>query len=213
VGNFSKGETKMKTRRTIKDIKRFISPKEIYQKIMTGPDWPYKTGMEYYRIRDCALCSLIYLTSGRINEVLRITKSQFNFKEEPEFIIIKDFYISKRKARIIKRGDKKIIVPPINPRIDMALPEYSKFTELALNHYNQVQTDLLFRFGRVRAWQLVRNKTGLWPHYFRSQKISYLVNKTKSALITARLVGIKSASTISHYYKTEWREHKEDLKI
>ena len=54
--------------------------------------------------------------------------------------------------------------------------------------------------------------TGKWCHYFRSQRLSHIVNELKSALTTAKVFGIKNPQTIAHYYKTEWEIHKEALK-
>ena len=61
-------------------------------------------------------------------------------------------------------------------------------------------------------WAIVKQLTGEWCHWFRSQRISYLVNKLRSAEIAGKLVGIKAPATISGYYKTQWRQHKEELK-
>lgn len=50
---------------------------------------------------------------------------------------------------------------------------------------------------------------GKWCHYFRSQRLSHVVNELKSALTTAKVFGIKNPQTIAHYCKTEWEVHKE----
>ena len=37
---------------------------------------------------------------------------------------------------------------------------------------------------------------------------AYVVNELKSALTTAKILGVKNPQTIAHYYKTEWEAHK-----
>lgn len=196
------------TRRTLKDIKRFVDPIAIYRMIVDAPIWMYKRNLSFFAKRDRALLSLLYLTGGRINEVLRLRKSQFSF-DDPEFIVIKDYEISKRKKQTIQKEGI--------PKIDFPLPRvgtFQPFTELVLDYLELTHQfkDKLFRFGRCRAWVLVKYMTGFWCHYFRSQKLSYAVNLFKSALITAKIHGIKSPQTIAHYYKTEWTLHREELK-
>jgi site-specific recombinase XerD len=64
-------------RRTLEDIKEFLRPSQIYR-LITVETWPYKTQMEFYQARDRALMSLLYLTCGRITEVLSLKKSQYS---------------------------------------------------------------------------------------------------------------------------------------
>lgn len=197
---------KREKRRRLKDIKRFVEPNTIYNIIIEGESWPYTSEQaEYYKKRDRALLSLLYLTAGRINEILSLNKSQFDFSDS-EFIVIKDFVISKRKKKTIQRMGK--------PKIDLPLPkvgQFAKFTQLVMEYY-EISPKQLFKIGRKRAWAIVKHMTGKWCHYFRSQKLSYLVNESRSALITSKIVGIKNPGTLSHYYKTEWQEHRELLK-
>ena len=195
------------TRRTLKDIHEFIKPETVYGMIQDGEMWSYKTNTYFYFKRDRALVSLLYLTGGRINEVLNLRKSQFDFKEDPEFIVIKDFEISKRnKQTIQKEGIPKIDIPL--PRVGT----FERFTDLVTDYLDILSKDKLFNIGRCRAWSIVNCMTGKWCHYFRSQKISYMVNLLRSALITAKIHGVKNPQTIAHYYKTEWRLHREELK-
>ncbi len=59
---------------------------------------------------------------------------------------------------------------------------------------------------------ILKQMTDEWCHWFRSQRISYLINKLRSAEIAAKLVGVKAPQTIAHCYKGEWKAHKEELK-
>ena len=64
--------------------------------MITGKTWSYKTGLDFYPKRDRALMSLLFLTAGRISEVLSLTKEQFDFQAEKNFIIIRNMILVKR---------------------------------------------------------------------------------------------------------------------
>jgi len=197
---------KREKRRTLKTIDRYIDPDQVYHVIVDAPIWPYKKDKELYAKRDRALISILYLMGCRVNEVLRLTKSQFDFDSDPDFIIVKDFQISKRKQKTLKREGI--------PKLDVPLPKigtFAKFTKIFLEYYDEAP-EKLFKIGRKRAWAITNYMTGKWCHYFRSQRLSHLVNLFRSALLTSRLMGIKNPQTISHYYKTIWKEHREELK-
>jgi len=192
-------------RRRLVNIDRFVSPDRIYEMIVKAPIWKYKTNIEFYTKRDRALLSLLYLLGCRVSEVIRLKKSQFDFGD-PDFIIIRDFRISKRKRKTIEREGI--------PRIDFPIPKrgrFAKFTKLVLDYYN-IADEEMFKIGRIRAWQIVKYMTGKWCHYFRCQRLSYLVNLFRSATVTARIVGIKNPQTIAHYYRGSWEQFREELK-
>jgi len=192
-------------RRTLAYIDRYLDPDEIYNMIMNAPVWAYKRKKEFYEKRDRALLCLLYMLGCRINELLMLRKSQFDFSD-PEFIIIRNFRISKRKRRTIQREGV--------PQVDLPLPRegrLSKFTKTILDYYD-VAEERMFNIGRVRAWQIVKYMTGKWCHYFRSQRLSYLVNTLRSATATAKIMGIKNPQTITHYYKGEWQLFRKELK-
>lgn len=163
--------------------------------------------MGYYHKRDQAFLSLMYVAGLRVNEVLRILKSQFDFESNPKFIIIKDVEISKRKKKLIKTKGV--------PKIDVWLPlegELAPFTILVEQYYRISETDRLFPFGTKRAWAITKHITGKWCHYFRAQRISDLINRQKVRLLpAAKIVGIKDPTTIAHYDKGTPEEHQKEL--
>ncbi len=193
-----------KEKRTLKDIKRYEPPQKILRVIEESPVWHYKTDLEFHEKRDRALLALLYLTGGRVNEVLKVKKSLFDFSDR-DFIIIRDFEISKRKARTLSREGI--------PKIDVALPRDGSllnFTEIVMAYY-RMSDEKLFKFGRKRAWAIVNYMTGKWCHYFRSQRISDIINRIRSSDATSKILGIKNPQTISHYYKGTWEEYREEL--
>lgn len=201
-----------KGRRTNKDIDRYYPPAEVLELIERGIPWNYRRNSERYLIRDKGLMSFVYMMSCRINEALQVEKSQFNFETDPEFIVVRDFKISKRTLRIIAREGI--------PRISFGLPivgPLKRFTEIFLEWFylseKNRENPLVFPgIGRYRAWQIIKHHTGKWCHWFRAQRLSYLVNEIRSDTATAKMLGIKNPRTISHYYQGEWKDHKDALK-
>ena len=68
-------------RRTLEDIKARLGLEQIFNLIM-AKTWPYKTDIENYYRRDRCLMTLLFLTAGRISEVLSLTREQFDFERK-----------------------------------------------------------------------------------------------------------------------------------
>lgn len=195
-----------KKRRTLNDV-YFMRPNEIYE-LITSKSWPYKTNREFYEKRDRALMALLYLTCGRITEVLSSTKKQFDFESEPNFVIIHNMIVVKRKKKA-KRKSRAI-------RDEVPLPKegaLAPFTKLVLEYLELVENpeDKLFNFGRNRAYKIVRYVTGQWPHWFRSQGESWYGKVFSNIFALKDYVGVVSAEVLSDYVKTDWREYKKAL--
>jgi integrase len=208
-------------RRTVQhDVTQFLEPHEVYRLILAR-EWPYKGGQftvkgtQYGRdklhFRDRALLALLYLTSGRINEILKITKKQFremhelSYYKKPDsrILILHNFWVSKRK-----KGKR-------HPMLDLPLPRVGKlapFTQLVEEYLGYLHGDKkLFNFGTSRAWVIVNHITGKWNHYFRAQSLSFLINVIGSAIKVAKQRGVENPTTIAHYYKGDWLASIEDL--
>jgi integrase len=115
-----------------------------------------------------ALISLLYLTGARINELLTIKKSQFEFTTEPktglQILVINN-------VPTLKRGEKHY--RPFFLRRD--------FEEGFLKHVTarlaELATDdaMVFPIHSSRAWQIVKQYTGGYNHYFRHVRNTDLV--------------------------------------
>ena len=191
-------------RRTLEDIKEFLRPSQIYS-LITAKTWPYKTQWNFYHARDKALMALLYLTCGRITEVLSLKKSQFVMDEDPDFIIITNMIVVKRKKRQRK-------APPI--RAEVPLPKegpLAKFTKLVVDYLEVLPEDAeLFEFKRRRAWQIVRHITGKWCHYFRSQGESWY-GKIYDVFGLKEFVKVTSIETLGDYVQAPWRQYRNRL--
>jgi len=193
-------------RRTLDDVK-FQRPSELLEMI-ESKSWPYKTNQEFYECRDRALISLLYLTCGRVSEVLSLTKKQFVFDEDPDFIIIKNMIVVKRKKRA-KRKRRSI-------RDEVPLPKAGSlgtFTKFVTEYLNRLKDadEKLFTFGRHRAWQIVHFITGKWCHYFRSQGESWYGKIFSNIFALKDFVGVVDASTLSDYVKTDWKDYRDRI--
>lgn len=169
-----------------------------------GCEWGHNA--EYYRTRDKALMSLGFLACGRINEVLRVERSQFDFESEPGFIVLTNFYVSKRKKKTIEReGETFVNIPMPTNRDALLYP----FTELITKYLAILEGEKLFPIGEVRAWQIIKHCTGLWSHWFRALGFTYFANKIKNPFALAKIYGVKNVNTIMRYFKTEWTAYRD----
>jgi len=197
-----------KKKRTLKDIKERLRPEEVYQ-LITMKTWPYATNQQFYHTRDRALLALLYLTAGRISAVLRLVKRQFDFDADPDFIIIRNMKVIKRKKEDVQKMGY--------PLRDVALPRrgvLAPFTELVEDYLNLLSDeDVLFRFDRKRAWQITKHITGKWNHYFRSQSESYYGRYVfrRDPIGLAEYIGIKNIQTLREYVKTSWEDYRDQL--
>lgn len=200
-------------RRTLEDIKARLGLEQIHN-LITSKTWPYKTDWENYYRRDRCLMALLFLTAGRISEVLSLTREQFDFEADRNFVIVRNMILVKRlKTR--KGKPVKHTTAPI--RDEVALPLHgplSKFT-LLIEDYVQSLIDpkqKLFVFGRRRAWQIVRFTTSKWCHWFRSQAESYYGKYVYTSAFALRdFVGVTDIESLGPYVKTSWRDYEDKL--
>lgn len=148
------------------------------------------------------MMALLFMTMGRIHEVLKLTTEQFDMSSEPDFIVIRDFNIGKRKEKTVRRYGKTYV--------DIPISKDSIFLPLITTHLNQAKKRL-FKFGRNRAYKIVRHVTGLWCHWFRAQSQSFYVNKLGNPMVVAKMFKV-DIKTIQEYYRGTWRDHTEKLK-
>jgi len=188
-------------RRTLEDIKEFLRPSQLHR-LITSKTWPYKTRWDFYHARDRALMALLYLTCGRVTEVLSLKKSQFVLDADPDFVIIANMIV-------VKREKKQRRAPPI--RAEVSLPKegpLAKFTKLVVEYLKMLPEDAkLFEFKRRRAWQIVRHPTGKWCHYFRSQGESWY-GKIYDVFGLKEFVKVTSIETLGDYVRAPWRQYR-----
>jgi len=200
-------------RRTNEDIKERLSIEQIYN-IITMETWPYKTQQAFYQARDRALMSLLFLTAGRISEVLSLTKEQFDLDADRDFIIVRNMLLVKplktRKGKAVRHRTAPI-------RDEVPLPKegpLSRFTKLVQDYLDLMSDpkERLFKFKRHRAWQIVNYVTGEWCHWFRSRAESYYGKYVFNAPFALRdFVGASDIESLGPYVKTQRRDYEKKL--
>lgn len=200
-------------RRTNEDIKKRLGLEQIYT-LITEKMWPYKERKEFYFKRDRALMSLLFLTAGRISEVLSLTKEQFDTQADKNFIIIRNMILVKRlktrKGKPVKHRTAPIRVEVPLP-LKCPLSRFAEFVQECLRLINEPK-DKLFKFKRHRAWQIVNFVTGQWCHWFRSQAESYYGKYVFNTPFALRdFVGVSDIESLGPYVKTQWRDYQSKL--
>jgi integrase len=200
-------------RRTNEDIKKRLGLEQIHS-LITGKTWPYKERREFYYIRDRALMALLFLTAGRISEVLSLTREQFDVEAYRNFIVIRNMILVKRlKTR--KGKPVRHRTAPIRDEVPLQLKgPLGKFTRLVQDYLELIDEpkEKLFKFKRHRAWQIVNHVTGQWCHWFRSQAESYYGKYVFSTPFALRdFVGVSDIESLGPYVKTQWKDYREKL--
>ncbi len=202
------GRVPMTKKRGVSSITAFVDAAQLVKNVVN-----LKAG-----IRDKALLSMLILTGLRISEILSITRDQIRQQEDLDFVVIHDIQISKRWIRKYDE-DHNLISRTREPILrDVPLPKngfFQPLTEYVLRHLQtrpHSASVKLFNISRQRAWQITNALTGKWNHYFRSMRISHLINeRNMSSVAVAKLLGVKESSTIDHYSKSEWKDHRDKL--
>jgi len=168
-------------RKTLNDIEKTPSPRELYEQLMAGHGWPYKTNIEFYLCRDRALVSLLYLCACRISEAIGLRLNQF--KKEPTRIVIESMLLAKRKAGKVKYREAWL---PLQG-------ERAMFTNLILTYIdklileNQQGTETLEETEK----RLIKSKARLFP--WSLKKVEYPIEYKGKQIRSVRLVGTNRA--------------------
>lgn len=96
--------------------------------------------------------SLLFLTAGRVSEVLSLTKEQFDSQADRNFIIIRNMILVKR-LKIRKGKPVKHKTAPIRDEVPLPLKSpLSKFTRLVQGYLDLISEpkEKLFKFKRHR---------------------------------------------------------------
>ena len=195
----------MKSKRTLKDVKRTWKPEEIYT-LITEKAWPYKTDILELQCRDRAFLALLYLTAGRISEVLSLIRSQFDLETDPAFVIIRNMLTEK-----IGPSSEAL---PFREEFPLARAGIlSQFTQLILEYIPDLEPhQKLFPFSRQRGWQIAEKITGKWPHWFRAQG-ERLYNELLEGDIfkLKKFLNVANIQTLAKYIGGSWRESRKEL--
>ena len=169
-------------RKTLSQIKHNPTPQEIYAKLMKAKGWPYATEHKRFLTRDRALVSTLYLGDFRIEEVIPLTKE--NFEEKTKYVWVKDVVVGKKKedkieyreAKFPLVGERKVFTQLVLEYLKILKPKQRLFPWSTEKKKYQLpkQHDYVTKDGKTkhrysvqivgtkRAWQIVN---ALLPDY------------------------------------------------
>ena len=189
-------------RRTLKMIPYYPSPQEIYETLMKSEGPRYKTQPEFYRSRDRALISIIYLAGLRVSEALRLRLSQFS--------ILKDYV----EIRAIKLSKSRVKGQPRRVQYrDARLPlkgERAPLTRLVLDYISRLKGDeKLFKFEtNQRAWQIVKAYFPEWTtHWLRAFCEDYLYTAWGNDLLAVADYVKVDPRTLQQYIRKRYERY------
>jgi len=194
------------TRASVKTVLRFVGWGTLMDLVRECENTPYKVspvwptdhpGVKEYREhliqRDQALIAALFLTGGRVNEVVSLRKNNFNFQEDPDAIIVTDMPKEKSFRKLgeyVENGKKRWITEKVDAtRRDFPILKNEALVPYLTSWLNQTEDYLFFspqrnrnHLTRIRAYQIVKNISNrvgeeIWPHWFRSQRASQLASE------------------------------------
>lgn len=152
--------------------------KNVYDEVTEFIGWDYLVELveKCENLRDQGLISSLFLTGGRVSEVLALRKKMI-MKDPPHFVI--------RAAPVLKRfkkidhyfddeGNKHWITKAISAYRTFPFPDDEPLVPYFVEFLETVE-DNLFNIGRVRSYQIVKKlDSNLFNHWFRAQRASQL---------------------------------------
>jgi len=223
-------------RRVVSQITEYLMPQEIYG-LITRTEHLYKTQQSFYATRDRAFMSMCYVSGGRISEVVgggayrRVdekTVEQIGYHDgllaqnvilkREGFLLIKGMRIVKRSQRLIKKYGASVTVRddfliPLkkglfrNPAWNQLIPFGWLIFEWIGRH--AVKEGRFFgELDRRQAWAIVREVTGWYPHWLRSQSEHFYGNFLLSdSVLLSSFVGVVVPAQVKRYIGYDYRAH------
>ena len=192
------------TRASVKSVLRFVGWGTLMDLVRECENTPYKVSpawepespyAEDHRAklvhRDQALIATLFLTGGRVSEVISLRKTNFNLEADPDAIEVTDMLREKSFRKIdeveLPNGRKRWITEKVMAtRRDFPILKNEPLVSYLASWLDEVD-DYLFpspaghrdHLSRQRIYQIVKDvgrRIGeeIWPHWFRSQRASQL---------------------------------------
>lgn len=211
-------------RKTLNDIDKVPTPKELYEELIKSPGWPYKTNKDFYLARDRAFVALLYLCACRVSEAMQLRVSQF--KKQKGRIVIESMLLAKRKQGKVKYREAWL---PLTG-------ERAPFTKLVTNYLEELELEELepdrlfpwslnkvhyqiFYKGRLlesvrfsgtnRAWNVVK---ALLPeataHWLRQYGDDYLYDSWDHDIMAVSDYTKQDARTLQLYLRKRYQKYK-----
>jgi len=238
---------KRKPHRSVKEITRYLYPKEMFR-LITSKEWPYTIDREKYACRDRALMATAYISAGRISEIVQgykhITQVVYengkkkrkpiivgkypgllreNITVKPDYLYFSGVLVVKRTQKVIERHGLAVtiradFVAPLrrgvfeNPYWDQLVP----FAHLLLEYLEKFapKKGSIFPITRTRAYQIITEVTGMWPHWFRAQAEHFYGNfLLTDSIKLSEFVKVVDPKSVKPYIGYDWREQLKDKRL
>jgi len=148
--------------------------------------------------RHRVLLTLMYLTAGRVSEIVEdLKKGDIFFTERKERkVMLIDMPNKKHK----KRKRKEIPIP-------LDREDEGFFAQIIINYLRFLSDeDVLFGFSRQRAWQITQ-KYGFNPHFLRHIRLTHLVvYHDFNEFLLAKFAGWTDTRPAKHYMELRWTD-------
>jgi len=147
--------------------------------------------------RDRALFILLYLTAGRISELVKVLcpKDITEAEVGPRKVLL----IRLKNEKNRKRKFKDIPIPfEREPELIQMLYEYMDDMDMDVP---------IFKFGRIRAYQIIKKTTGFNPHFIRHIRLTHLaVYHDFNDQLLIRFAGWTDSRPAKNYMELKWTD-------
>ena len=156
--------------------------------------------------RDKALIALVYLSAGRISEVLKLMPEDVTVKDD--FMVV-NLWTAKRKKGVKTR---KVPVPLTHPLLKyfvLWFQQVKRNQPIFHNLYDPSKP-----ISRVQAWKILkRAKADMWLHLLRHIRLSELVEKYNfDPFRLQQFAGWSDVKPASFYVHLGWQASAEKLR-
>jgi hypothetical protein len=232
------------SRRVVHLIKDRLEPSQIFKMITKKECWYTKENQEEFGCRDRALMSICFAEGGRATEITggpvfrwdKVKKKAKKVNEKRHYgiqvdnidvnenhILFRNAPVVKRSERIIKKYGitatiRDLIAIPLkrslyaNPFWDQLVPFGWLINEYLIKY--APKTGKLFLFEDTRAYQIIREVTGNYPNWFRSQCENFYGHYLLTDSVKlSKFVNIQDPKHVKHYIGYDWTEQLRDKTV
>jgi len=153
-------------------------------------------------IRDKALIATLYLTGGRISEVLKLYREDLSFQklEEREYLVVK-LQTLKRKKGV----EERLIPIPTREPLLQYLIQWLSFVKLGqpvfYSYHNPDKP-----IDRHQAWRIIKKASEkLWCHLLRHGRLSELATEM-TAFELQQFAGWSDVRPALYYVSLDWKQ-------
>jgi len=164
----------------------------------------------YLGTRDRALVSVLYLTGARVSEIVnRLTLKQIEPSVEKKidneikhFIYFRNLFTLKKKSK-----DNSYRDIPVCIETDGEMVKYiDEYLDLMIANFGDDPDEILFKISRQRAFIIIKNKLGIYPHFLRTLRFTHLAQSGLDPYDLKKLANWSSIKPSEFYVHKELKD-------